>query len=61
MQVLKVAQARSFGDAVAKVLRNAQIDTTAKTLWLLHDDSRPADPICWNSCSTRGRIRRLPR
>ena len=46
VQVLKVAQARSFGDAVAKVLRNAQIDTTVKTLWLLHDDSRPADPIC---------------
>ena len=32
VQVLKVAQARSFGDAVAKVLCNAQIDTAAKTL-----------------------------
>ncbi len=46
VQILKVAQAKSFGEAVTKVLRNAQIDTSTKTLWVLHDDSRPADTTC---------------
>ncbi|WP_033491736.1 glycosyltransferase family 2 protein, partial [Bifidobacterium choerinum] len=46
IQIVRVAQARSFADAVAKVLRNAQVDTSTKTLWLLHDESRPADERC---------------
>lgn len=46
IQIVRVAQARSFADAVTKVLRNAQVDTSTKTLWLLHDESRPADEHC---------------
>lgn len=46
IQIVKVAQAKSFGDAVAKAVRNASIDTASRTLWLLHDDSRPADSRC---------------
>ncbi|MEE1296465.1 MAG: glycosyl transferase family 2 [Bifidobacterium sp.] len=46
VQLVRVAHARSFGDAVAKALRGANVDTAAKTLWLLHDDSRPADNRC---------------
>ncbi|NEG69314.1 glycosyltransferase family 2 protein [Bifidobacterium choloepi] len=59
VQIVKVAQARSFGDAVAKAVRNAQVDTSSRTLWLLHDDSRPADDHCleslldaWNNTPT---------
>lgn len=46
VQLVRVTQAKSFADAVAKVLRTAQIDTSTKMLWLLHDDSRPADDRC---------------
>ena len=46
IQIVRVAQARSFADAVTKALRNAQVDTSTKTLWLLHDESRPADDHC---------------
>ncbi len=46
VQLVRVTQAKSFADAVSKVLRTAQIDTSTKMLWLLHDDSRPADDRC---------------
>ena len=46
VQLVRVTQAKSFADAVAKVLRTAQVDTSTKMLWLLHDDSRPADDRC---------------
>lgn len=46
VQLVRVPHARSFGDAVKKALRGANVDATTKTLWLLHDDSRPADDHC---------------
>lgn len=46
VQVLSIGQARSFGQAVGKALGAAHMDPAVTSLWLLHDDSRPADGFC---------------
>ncbi|OZG68978.1 glycosyltransferase family 2 protein [Bifidobacterium eulemuris] len=46
IRVVRAKGARSFADAVAKALQHARLDSSIKALWLLHDDSRPADDQC---------------
>ncbi|WP_125963047.1 glycosyltransferase family 2 protein [Bifidobacterium dolichotidis] len=46
IEIVPVGQARSFGDAVTKALRNSSTNPATTSLWLLHDDSRPADAQC---------------
>lgn len=61
VQLVRVTQAKSFADAVAKVLRTAQIDTSTKMLWLLHDDSRRPTTAASRLYSTRGATHPPPR
>ena len=44
VQVLPINKARSFGEAACKAV--AHLDSSIQGLWLLHDDSRPADESC---------------
>ncbi|WP_427876694.1 glycosyltransferase family 2 protein [Gardnerella sp. 2492-Sm] len=44
--IVPVSFARSFGDAIEKALRQLLPLRGVKALWLLHDDSRPADSRC---------------
>ncbi|WP_082440333.1 glycosyltransferase family 2 protein [Bifidobacterium aesculapii] len=46
VRLVRAQGASSFGDAVAKALDYARLDHTTRALWLLHDDSRPADGHC---------------
>lgn len=46
VQVVRAQGARSFGSAVAKALQYAHLAPDTRSLWLLHDDSRPADAAC---------------
>ncbi len=46
VQVVGAKGASSFGDAVAKGLSQARLPGQVRALWLLHDDSRPADDEC---------------
>ncbi|PLS29464.1 glycosyltransferase [Bifidobacterium parmae] len=46
VRLVRAQGASSFGDAVAKALDYARLDATTRALWLLHDDSRPADERC---------------
>ena len=46
VRVLPVNRARSFGEAVGKAIDAAHLDLSISGLWLLHDDSRPADESC---------------
>ncbi|MBW3089276.1 glycosyltransferase family 2 protein [Bifidobacterium miconisargentati] len=46
VQIVRAKGARSFGDAVDKSLDYAELDPSTRALWLLHDDSRPADDTC---------------
>lgn len=46
VQLVRAQGARSFGSAVAKGLQYARLDGKVRSLWLLHDDSRPADGQC---------------
>ena len=44
--VVGVRRARSFGDAVSIALDATPVPAAVTRLWLLHDDSRPADDAC---------------
>ncbi|MBT1174848.1 glycosyltransferase family 2 protein [Bifidobacterium sp. LC6] len=46
IQIVRAKGARSFGDAVTKALQYAELPASTRALWLLHDDSRPADASC---------------
>lgn len=46
VQVVAVKNARSFSDAVAKAVKQTGLDSRAKMLWMLHDDSKPATEDC---------------
>ncbi|WP_165777287.1 glycosyltransferase [Bifidobacterium primatium] len=46
VRLVGAAGASSFGQAVRKALDNAYLPTTVRSLWLLHDDSRPRDASC---------------
>lgn len=48
VQIVNTHGARSFGDAVQKAIGIARLTPAVKSLWLLHDDSRPADVNCLN-------------
>ncbi len=45
--VVPINGARSFGQAVSEAV--AYLDPAISSLWLLHDDSRPADELCLES------------
>ncbi len=47
--IIPVSSARSFGDAIEKALRQLLPRNGVSALWLLHDDSRPADSKCLES------------
>lgn len=49
VEVVRAKGARSFYDAVAKALDYARLDSSTRAIWLLHDDSRPADEHCLES------------
>lgn len=44
--LVPVKGARSFSDAVAKAVRHAILNSSVRSLWMLHDDSRPANETC---------------
>lgn len=44
--ILPIKSAKSFGDAVEKSLRKLLPLQGVKSLWLLHDDSKPCDSKC---------------
>ena len=46
VQVVNTRGARSFGDAVQRAIGKARLGDEVKSLWLLHDDSRPANANC---------------
>ncbi len=46
VRVLPINKAHSFGEAVGKAVNAAHLDPSISGLWLLHDDSRPADESC---------------
>lgn len=46
VQLVRAQGARSFGEAVSHAIEQARIDYSTQMLWLLHDDSRPADDRC---------------
>ncbi|MBT1172970.1 glycosyltransferase family 2 protein [Bifidobacterium sp. MA2] len=46
VQLVRAQGARSFGEAVSRALDQAHLDYCVQMLWLLHDDSRPADDRC---------------
>lgn len=46
VRLVGVDHALSFSDAVMKGVRAARIDPGVRGLWMLHDDSRPADDQC---------------
>lgn len=49
VELVGVKGARSFYHGVAKSLHDAQLDSSTRAVWLLHDDSRPADDTCLES------------
>ena len=49
VELVGVKGARSFYHGVAKALHDAQLDSSTRAVWLLHDDSRPADDTCLES------------
>lgn len=46
VQLVGASDARSFSDAVTKGVAQASLDSSTTALWMLHDDSRPADARC---------------
>ncbi|WEV73025.1 glycosyltransferase family 2 protein [Bifidobacterium sp. ESL0790] len=46
VRLARATGARSFYGAVREAMRYAKLPGTVKALWLLHDDSRPADDKC---------------
>ena len=47
--ILPVVSAHSFGNAIDKALHQLMPCNGIKAMWLLHDDSRPADSSCLES------------
>ncbi|WP_137654981.1 glycosyltransferase family 2 protein [Bifidobacterium moukalabense] len=47
--LLGVKGATSFSNAVMRGIRQIDLDPSVRALWLLHDDSRPADEHCLES------------
>lgn len=46
VHIVSVTGAASFTDAVGRALDRVQLPLGAHQMWLLHDDSRPADDTC---------------
>ncbi|KAA8830820.1 glycosyltransferase family 2 protein [Bifidobacterium tissieri] len=46
IQIVSAEGATTFGDAVRRALDHAHLTAAIRALWLLHDDSRPADDSC---------------
>ncbi|NMM99537.1 hypothetical protein G1C96_0114 [Bifidobacterium sp. DSM 109958] len=46
VQIVPVKGAASFGDAVSRAIAQSALPEAAESLWLLHDDSRPASDGC---------------
>lgn len=46
VQLVRAKGARSFYDAVTKSLQYAHLNSSVRSLWTLHDDSRPANNAC---------------
>ncbi|MCI1673786.1 MAG: glycosyltransferase family 2 protein [Bifidobacterium tibiigranuli] len=46
VRLVGVEDAASFGDAVSKALDAVHLDNGLRCVWMLHDDSRPADERC---------------
>ncbi|WP_161787674.1 glycosyltransferase family 2 protein [Bifidobacterium bombi] len=46
VQVVRSTGAKSFADAVNRAMQYARLGQRTESLWLLHDDSRPADRRC---------------
>lgn len=46
IRLVRAYGAKSFGGAVRKALGHAALGPDIRALWLLHDDSRPADDHC---------------
>ncbi|MCI1222859.1 MAG: glycosyltransferase family 2 protein [Bifidobacterium subtile] len=46
VRLVGVDDASSFGDAVSKALDYAHLGNSLRGVWMLHDDSRPADAHC---------------
>lgn len=46
VRLVRAQGAVSFGDAVDRAMDYAGLDGSTRALWLLHDDSRPADAHC---------------
>lgn len=46
VQLVRAKGATSFSHAVSSALSYARLPETVRGLWLLHDDSRPANPQC---------------
>ena len=54
VELVGVKGARSFYHGVAKALHDAQLDSSTRAVWLLHDDSRPRTTHASNHCWRRG-------
>ncbi|MCC2728667.1 hypothetical protein LK490_22750, partial [Blautia sp. MSK22_86] len=59
--MVRAKGARSFGDAVSKALAAADLDSSTRAVWMLHDDSRPSVIWClvrlfdvWSNASGAG-------
>ncbi|MBT1166687.1 glycosyltransferase family 2 protein [Bifidobacterium simiarum] len=46
VQVVRAKGSSSFGDAIHRALDQVSLPARTRALWLLHDDSRPADARC---------------
>ncbi|OXM99355.1 glycosyltransferase family 2 protein [Bifidobacterium vansinderenii] len=46
IQIVGAAGATTFGDAIRLAVGHARLTPAIRALWLLHDDSRPADDNC---------------
>ena len=49
VRIVPVTAAKSFAQAVSEAVETARLDAGIRGLWMLHDDSRPADNICLES------------
>lgn len=46
VQLVGVKTPRSFTDAMSQALKAAKVPSSMRCIWMLHDDSRPADEHC---------------
>lgn len=49
VRIVAVDGAKSFAQAVSQATEAARLDSRIRGLWMLHDDSRPADTACLES------------